>query len=126
MKPIIKLTLVLFIAFTTSCYYDSEERLYPKISSPCDDKDVTFSGTVTQILQPCMSCHSNSAVSRGDGGGIKLENYADVVAELQRGRLMGSIKHENGYIAMPQSGGILPDCEISQLQKWIDNQTPNN
>ncbi|HAH25660.1 MAG TPA: hypothetical protein DCL77_18200 [Prolixibacteraceae bacterium] len=126
MKPIIKLTLVLLLAFTASCYYDSEERLYPKLSDPCKDKDVTFSGTVTQILQPCLSCHSNSAVSGGEGGGIKLENYADVVAVIQSGRLMGGIKHESGYIPMPQGGGILPECQISQLQKWIDNQTPNN
>ena len=39
---------------------------------------------------------------------------------------MGAIRHDKGYVFMPQTGGKLPDCEIAQLQKWIDNQTPNN
>ena len=123
MKPIIKITLLLFIAFITGCYYDSEERLYPNLSDPCEDTVVTFSGTVTQILRPCLSCHSNTAVGHGEGGGIKLENHADVATNT---RIMGSVKHESGYIEMPKLGGKLRDCEISQLQKWYDNQTPNN
>lgn len=123
MKPIIKIALILFIAFLTGCYYDSEERLYPNLSNPCEDTIVTFSGTVTQILQPCLSCHSNAAVGRGEGAGIRLENYSDVASNT---RIMGSVKHETGYLPMPRLGGKLSDCEISQLQKWFDNQTPNN
>jgi cytochrome c5 len=125
MKQIIKITLILLIAVIAGCYYDTEERLYPKISSPCDDTVVTFSSTVTTILHSCQTCHSNSNAT-SSGGGIKLENYADVVKLVNNGKLMGSIRHDNGYIAMPQGGGKLSDCEISQLQKWIDNKTPNN
>ena len=122
MKPITKITLLLFITIITGCYYDNEERLYPKISDPCNDTVVTFSGTVSQILQPCLACHSN-AIGDSEGGGTKLENYADVA---NNSRLMGSVKHLNGYSFMPKTGGKLSDCEISQLQKWFDNQTPNN
>jgi hypothetical protein len=125
MKPIIKITLILLIAFTTSCYYDSEERLYPKISSPCDDVNVTFSTTVTPILHSCLSCHSTSNAA-SSGSGIKLENYADVKVYVLNGKLMGAINHSSGYVAMPQGGGKLADCEINQLQKWIDNGTLNN
>lgn len=125
MKPIIKITLFLLIAVTTSCYYDSEERLYPKISSPCDDVNVTFSKTVTPILHSCLSCHSNSnAVSSGSS--IQLENYNDVKTAVLNGRLMGAINHSSGYVPMPLDGGKLSDCEINQLQKWIDNGTLNN
>lgn len=123
MKPIIKITLLVFIAFITGCYYDTEERLYPNISNPCNDTVVTFSGAVSQILQPCLSCHSNDAASRGEGGGIKLENYLDISTNT---RIMGSVKHASGYLPMPISGAKLSDCEINQLQKWYDNQTPNN
>lgn len=125
MKPIIKIALILFIAILTGCYYDSEERLYPNLSDPCEDTTVTFSGTVTQILQPCLSCHSNAAAGAGEGRGIKLENYADVLKVIQSGQLMSAVRHESDF-PMPPGGGKLPDCEISQLQKWIDNQTPNN
>jgi len=125
MKQIIKITLILLMAVISGCYYDTEERLYPKISSPCDDVVVTFSSTVTSILHSCQTCHSNSNAT-SSGGGVKLQNYADVVTLINNGKLMGSIRHDNGYIAMPQGGGKLSDCEISQLQKWIDSKTPNN
>ena len=125
MKQIIKITLILLIAIVTGCYYDTEERLYPKITNPCDVVTVTFSTTVTPILHSCQTCHSNSNAS-SSGGGIKLENYADVITYINNGRLMGAIRHDNGYVPMPQGTGKLADCEISQLQKWIDNKTPNN
>lgn len=125
MKLVIKLTLLLAIAFIAGCYYDSEERLYPKLSNPCDDTVVTFSGTVNQILQPCLACHSNS-LAGNSGSGIKLEDYNDVLTYVNNGKLMGSIRHDKLYIPMPQTGGQLPACEIAQLQIWIDNQTPNN
>ena len=125
MKQIIKIILILGVAFITGCYYDSEEKLYPKLSNPCDDTEVTFSGTVTQILQPCLRCHSNS-LAANEGGGVKLENYTDMQTYVINGKLMGSVNHSNGYIAMPNGGGKLPQCEIDQLQKWIDNNSPNN
>jgi len=125
MKQIIRLALILLIALIAGCYYDTEERLYPTIFNPCDDTVVTFSGTVTSILHSCQTCHSNSNAT-SSGNGVKLQNYADVVTYINNGKLMGSIRQENGYIKMPQTGGKLSDCEISQLQKWIDAKTPNN
>jgi uncharacterized membrane protein len=124
MNRIIKITLILAIASVTGCYYDTEERLYPTLYNPCDDKDVTFSKTVSTILQPCLSCHSNS-MSASDGGGVKLENYNDILIYVNNQQLMQAVNHQNGY-AMPKGEGKLPQCEIDQLQKWIDNQTPNN
>lgn len=125
MKQIRLILLVIFVATMTGCYYDTEERLYPQISSPCDDTVVTFSKTVNTILQPCQSCHSNSSAA-SSGSGIKLQNYADVQSYAASGQLMGTINHTTGYSAMPKGGGKLADCEISQLKKWIDNGTLNN
>ncbi len=126
MKITIKIFFILVIAAIAGCYYDSEERLYPKLYDPCDDIDVTFTITVTTILQPCLACHSNSGVSSGEGGGIRLEKYPDVMVQINNGKLMGSVKHSKGFVPMPNGGGKLPDCEIAQLQKWIDNGSPNN
>jgi len=124
-----KLIFVLFIAILATmagCYYDSEEALYPTVSTTCDLTNVTFSATVKPILQAsCYSCHSNSSAG-SSGNGIKLENYSDVVSYVNNGRMMGAINHSNGYVAMPQGGGKLTDCEISKLQKWIDNGKLNN
>jgi hypothetical protein len=125
MKLTLKIFLILIVATTTGCYYDSEERLYPKLSSPCDDTEITYSGTITTILQPCQACHSNSNAS-SSGNGIKLQEYSDVMIQVNNGKLMGSVNHAKGYSPMPDGGGKLPDCEIAQLQKWIDNGSPNN
>jgi len=124
MKHTLKIILILAIAFLAGCYYDSQEVLYPKLSNPCDDTVVTFSGTVTTILQPCQLCHSNSNASSA-GSGIKLQDYPDVLTMVNNGKLMGSINQTSAY-PMPKGGGKLPDCEIAQLQKWIDNKSPNN
>ncbi len=126
MSPILKISLILLIAFVTGCYYDSEEKLYPQLSTECDLSNVTFAATVKPILQAsCLSCHS-SAKAVNSGGGVKLENYADVLISTNNGKLMGTITHASGYQKMPQGGGKLTDCEISKLQKWIDNGKLNN
>jgi uncharacterized membrane protein len=126
MNRILKTTMFLIIVFTTGCYYNNEEKLYPVVSTDCNLTEVTFSGTIKPILQAtCFTCHSNSNYLNS-GGGIKLENYADIKIMAGNGKLMGAVKHENGYIPMPQGGGKLTACEISQLQKWIDNGTLNN
>lgn len=127
MKRALMILLIVLLASVTGCYYDNEERLYPQVSTGCDLSNVTYSASVVPILQAsCLSCHSNSAVSRGDGGGIKLENYSDVKALAVNGKLMGVVNHATGYSAMPLGGGKLTDCEISTLQTWINNGTLNN
>lgn len=126
MKRLPGFLLILFVATMAGCYYDTEEKLYPQISTGCNLTNVTFSGTVSPILQAsCYTCHSNSnAASSGDG--IRLQNYSDVLIQVKNGKLMGSVKHAGGFSAMPKGGGKLTECEISQLKKWIDNNTPNN
>ncbi len=118
--------LITLITSATGCYYDNEEKLYPPVSSGCDLSNVTFSGSVVPILQAsCLGCHSNAQAS-GSGGGIRLENYSDVLTWAKNGSLMGTVNHATGYSAMPKGGGKLSDCEIRQLQTWIDKGTLNN
>lgn len=126
MKRILNILLILFVATIAGCYYNNEEKLYPVITNECDLSSVTFSGTIKPILQAsCYTCHSNSNYFNS-GGGIKMENYTDVQIMAKNGKLMGAVRHDNGYIPMPQSGGKLTDCEINQIQKWIDKGTLNN
>jgi uncharacterized membrane protein len=126
MKRLAFIIIILVAATISGCYYDSEEKLYPVLDTSCNLDNVTFSGTVKPILQAsCYRCHSN-ANTLNLGGGIKLENHTDVQSMANSGKLMGVVTHASGFIPMPQEGGKLSDCEISQLQRWVDNQTPNN
>ena len=111
------LPMLLFVLF--GCYYDSEEALYGKPGTGCDTTVTKFSTEVKPILQSsCLTCHSNSAAT-GSGGGIKLQDYADVKTYADNGKLIGTISHTSGFDAMPKSGGKLTDCNILIIQTWI-------
>lgn len=104
----------------SSCYKDNEETMYP---DNCNTDHVSFSATIQPLLNNnCTACHSGDAPS----GGITLTNYADIVNVANSGSLLGTIKHESGFPAMPQGGASLSDCSISQVEEWIRQGTPNN
>lgn len=89
----------------------------------CDTVNVTFSATVWPVIQgKCFGCHSGSSPS----GGISLETHADLVVVANSGQLIGTIRHDQGYSPMPQNGAKLSECNIAQIQKWINDGTPNN
>lgn len=121
-KPLMFLIIVCFAA--VSCYYDSEESLYPSLGSSCDTTNVTFSGHVSDMLaNNCLSCHSNSTAT-SFGNGIRLENYADV--KSRAAAVSGAINHNGNFSPMPKNGGKLNNCLIKQFDKWVSEGTPDN
>ena len=103
------------------CYYDVEEVLYPGGCSNVDS--VTYQGTILPILQrDCYTCHDNLS----QNGGISLEGYPRVLATVDNGSLLGAIRHEQGYSAMPDNQPMLDACTIKKIEKWIDDGAPDN
>jgi uncharacterized membrane protein len=89
----------------------------------CDTVNVTYSATVWPIIQnSCLGCHSGGSPS----GGVSLADYSAIAAQAANGNLLGAIRHEQGYSPMPQNGAKLNDCTITQIEKWIENGSPNN
>ncbi|HRH59270.1 MAG TPA: hypothetical protein PL045_01805 [Chitinophagaceae bacterium] len=85
--------------------------------SSCSEDVFTYNAAVSVIMTVhCTGCHSGAFAS----GGIDLSNYDGVRAVALSGQLMGAVTHAPGYAAMPQGGNKLSDCEITQLQKWVD------
>lgn len=119
------LTIVaIILVLLGSCYYDSEEALYPVINSACDTTNVTFSGTIVSLLaNNCLSCHSN-ATAAASGNGIRLENYADV--QTRATAIAGSIKQTGTYSPMPKNGGKIKACLITQFDLWVNKGMLNN
>ncbi len=116
--------LAIVMISVSSCYNDNEEVLYPKINSNCDTSNVTFSSSISAILDGyCLNCHNNSVAS-AYGGGVKLEDYADVKTNINR--IYGSVKHQNGFSAMPKGGGSISNCSILTIEAWMKDGTPNN
>ncbi len=118
---------IIFILFSiTSCYYDSEEFLFPEINNQCDTVNITFTESVSPVLsQYCLSCHGNNTAA-AYGGNIKLEDYPDVKIQADNGRLLGTIQHSTGYSAMPKGAGKLNDCTINTIRIWVEDGAPNN
>ena len=89
----------------------------------CDTLNVTYSGTIAPLLQAkCVGCHNSAST----GGNINLSNYTGAQVQALNGRLIGSVKHDAGYSAMPKGGTKLPQCEIDELTLWIAAGAPNN
>lgn len=81
----------------------------------CDTTSITFSGAVWPGIQTyCTGCHT----AGNPGGGVIIENYADLVGLSENGTLLGSVRYEPGYAAMPPNQPMDP-CLILQLEQWI-------
>lgn len=114
---LLSLISVLLISFLlTGCYKDNEEDLYPPTGDNCDTTNVSYAQTVLPVLtNNCISCHSGAGASAG----VRLDSYSAVAAAAASGRLLGSIKHQSGFSAMPQGAPQLPDCSINQIEAWV-------
>ncbi len=122
MKKIILFVGTIFLFTLQSCYYDNMEDLYPD-SSGCDTTNITYLQSVWPVLQSnCTGCHQGTAPS----GNARLENYNDIVAVVENGKLMGTIRHESGFSPMPKGGNKLSDCDITKLEIWINKGYPEN
>ena len=118
-KILIAISILLTISLN-SCYYDSEEELYPG-SNTCDLTNVTYSNSIAPIFSAyCNSCHSSSNPS----GYIATDNYASVTANMSR--IRGCVNHLPGYSPMPKDGNKLSTCDLSKIDTWINQGMPNN
>lgn len=89
----------------------------------CDTTNVTYSGTIQQTLAKyCVNCHSGSSPQ----GGIALATYNEVKVKVLDQSLLGAVKHQSGYSPMPKNSSRLPDCELKQIQIWVDNGALND
>ena len=122
-KQLCVLSIVVLII--SGCYYDKYDKLYPPPTvTVCDSTAVTYSVTVTGILNSyCMECHSTA--NSGGSGGILLDSYSALNNYVSSGQLMGDVKQQSGFFPMPPSIK-LSDCDIAKLQKWVNDGAPNN
>jgi len=88
----------------------------------CDTTNITFSGSVMPIISSnCMGCHSGSSPS----GNTLLTNYTTILAQVNNGKLIGTITYATGFNGMPVAAK-LSDCDVSVLTIWVRNGSPNN
>ena len=123
MKNNIKLIIsFFFLIFISSCYYDSQEEIYPLLNTaPCDTSNATYSVKVQSIISSnCMPCH-NAATAQA---GVVLDTYNDLKIYAQDGSLVMCINGTGGLTPMPYNQPKLNGCDIAIIEKWVNDQTP--
>ena len=124
MKSLFYLLLLVIIMLSLStCYYSKEDVLYAV--NTCDTTNVTFRGKVASVFaNHCLSCHGN-AVSPPNGGGIRLQDPADLKANIYRA--YGAMSHQKGFLPMPKDmTETIDPCEIKTVKIWMDAGALNN
>lgn len=92
-------------------------------TASCDTAVFTYSGAVKPIMDSkCKGCHNPTSL----GGNIDVSTYNALKVSALNGKLMGSVAHQVGYSPMPKNSAKLSDCEIKQIQKWINSGSLNN
>ena len=115
--------ILAFFSFSlASCYYDNEEELYPV--TQCNVDSMSYVNDVIPILDnaACFACHSEQA----NFGNVNLSSYDQVKKYVDDGSLIGSIKHDSGFSAMPQNANKMSPCNINKVQAWITQGAKNN
>lgn len=116
----IAVTIMLF-AFN-GCYYDVESELYPS-GQVCDSIAISYSADVFPIISSkCLGCHDASSNS----GGITIETYSQLKAQVDNGALNCTINHLSDCTAMPQDAAQLPECELKAINVWINEGALDN
>ena len=92
-------------------------------SGECNLESVSFSATVYPILKrQCTGCHQSGFQE----GSVRLDNYTEIQKQVNNGKLMGSIRHDPGFVAMPPGNVSMNDCSIQQIQAWINEGALND
>ena len=116
------LSMLFVSSFLAACYNDKLEDLHPKLNKSCDSTAISYAKQVTSVMNNyCTSCHN----SNNKGGGINLDNYADVKAQGVTGKLLSSVIWDGNASKMPAGSSTkINDCAINDIQRWITANYP--
>lgn len=119
-RPVMLLLGGLVMLLLNACYYDNEEELYKDYygDNKCDTAQVTWTTHIQAIVQgncALSGCH----VAGGSAPGM-LENYNNTMVIVNNGKLADRVLVRKD---MPPAGP-LTDCQMKQIQAWINAGSP--
>jgi hypothetical protein len=122
-KPVfyILLLFVLLIFFINlvlpGCKDYNRVDLYP----PCDTTQIGYAEDVQPIFEAnCIPCHSEANAF----GGIVLATLEGARIPASNGLLLKAVTHDPSVVPMPKGGGMLDDCSINKIRRWINLGEP--
>lgn len=113
--------LIAAATLTTAIYLSSCKSKKNAAASGCTTTP-TFTADIKPILdQYCgKTCHSAEKHRHN----IDLSTYALSKSAAANKNFLGSIKHEQGYDAMPMKADKLPDATIEKIACWVNGGMP--
>jgi hypothetical protein len=118
-------TLLILILLST-CFYDSEEYLFPKINNQCDTNGTVHFTTVDTVLQSnCLGCHDKSSKVNLDGYKYVYPYAKDFSKNPLIPILQGVIRRHSGFKPMPPDV-VLDTCSIRKIEIWIEQGAIDN
>jgi len=103
--------------------------------APCNlPQTVSYQAHVLPILvQNCYSCHNAQNYKSLASNTFNMEDFTQVKYYSSPANginnvsyMVGNIRHDAGFVAMPSNGGKLSDCEIATIKAWVDAGAPSN
>lgn len=108
------------VILVQSCYYDNAVDLYP---NGCITVGQSYEMNIEPILErECVTCHNDFSQQ----GGVNLIGYGNVIEYVASGVLLGTIRHDEGFVPMPGNGGKISSCDISKIESWIEDGALDN
>jgi hypothetical protein len=122
-RPTIRFILFSLFFYLMACTYN--EEVAPD-DIHCDTDSVTYLGSIVPILQAnCYTCHDkNNAPAFAEG--IVLEGHDNIKEQVEKGRLLGAIRHQPGFTAMPRNLPRLPECTLQEIEAWVEAGASDN
>lgn len=117
MKNLFLLLSLSLIVVLPACQKESDDVPI----EDCENVDVTYNAVIVDIFSGCQgsNCH-------GAGTGREMIDYETSVAFAMQGRIIGALNRDAGFSAMPRNGAMLEQCEIDQVQTWINEGFPES
>lgn len=93
-------------------------------TGPCEiPTPVSFKNDIIPIIDNyCYGCHNTADPQ----GGYSYSTHAETLKSVNDGTLLGSIRFESGYVAMPENSNKMPSCNIDLIRVWIEEGALDN
>jgi cytochrome c5 len=108
--------------YLASCTYEKKELPEPVVN--CDTAMVTYSGTISPMIQ--TYCSYNTACHANNGGAPPINTHADLKARVDNGQIQHRVFTLKDMPPSYSDKGPVPACDLAKLKAWIDKGAQNN
>jgi mono/diheme cytochrome c family protein len=117
MKKLIFISIIAISLFGACKSTKQPVATTPTVTLDCSNKSLSYATDIKSILETnCAKCHNSN-----NKGGYNFLTFESVKKSVANGQLLGTIKHQKGFDAMPRMAPKLPQETIDKIECWINN-----